>query len=153
MVVAGNQSPAEPASPCVSPALVTFTSDSIAENQSGVDIVCQVKLMFASFAESLEVRFSSIDQHFSQVISSCASFDSHSRVGVSCQDVIFNHSLAAPTPVAVRSEHPPGRAPSVSYSDDLGTTLGEPAAVSASLDATSLPRMSFADLMMTVRLF
>ena len=53
----------------------------------------------------------------------------------------------------MRSEHPPDRAPSVSYSDYLGTTLGGPDAVSASLDDTSLLRMSFADLMTTVQFF
>ena len=52
--------------------------------------------------------------------------------------------------MAVRFEHPPDRALSVSYSDDLGTTLGGPAAVSASSDASSLPRMSFGSLMTTV---
>ena len=65
MVVARVQPPAEPASPCVSSVLVTPASDSVAENQSGVDIVSRVKSMFASFAESLEARFSSIDQRFS----------------------------------------------------------------------------------------
>ena len=53
--------------------------------------------------------------------------------------------------MAIRAEHPPDRAPSASYSDDLGTTLGWLAAVSSSSDATSLPRMSFSDLMMTVQ--
>ena len=103
--------------------------------------------------QSLEARFSSVDQHFSQVISSSASTDIHSRVDVSCQDAITNRSLTTPTPVAVRSEHPPDRAPSASYSDDLGTTLGGPAAEGASADAISLPRMSFASLMTTVQFF
>ena len=57
VVVAGDQ---PPASLCVSLALVTSASDVVAENQS--DIVSQVKSMFASFAESLEARFSSVDQ-------------------------------------------------------------------------------------------
>ena len=55
--------------------------------------------------------------------------------------------------MAVRSEHPHDKAPSALYSDDLGTTLGELAAVSASLDSTSLPHILFADLMMTVQFF
>ena len=50
-------------------------------------------------------------------------------------------------------EHLRDRAPSVSYSHNLGTTLGGPAAVSASSDATSLPRMSFADLVTTMQFF
>ena len=155
VVVARDPPSAEPASPSATPALVTSASDSVAENQSGFDsnIVSQVKSMFASFAESLEARFSSIDQHFSQVISCFASTNIHARVGVSCQDVITNHSLTAPTPVAVRSDHPPNRAPSASYSDDLRTTPGGPAAVSVSSGATSLPPMSFADLMMTIQFF
>ena len=55
--------------------------------------------------------------------------------------------------MAVRSEHLPDRVPSASYSDDLGTTLGGPAAVSTSSDATSLHFMSFADLMTIVKFF
>ena len=113
----------------------------------------QVKSVFANFAESLEARFSLIDHRFSQVISRSASSDSHSRVDVSCQDAITNHSRAAPTPVAVRFEHPSDRAPSTSYSDDLGTILGGLTAVSMSLDTTSLSCMLFADLMTTVQFF
>ena len=75
-----------------------------------------------------------------------------SRDNVSCQDVL-NHSLTAPSPVAMRTEHPPDRAPSASYTDNLGTTLVEQAAASVSLGATSLPCMSFSDLLMTVRFF
>ena len=70
VVVAGDQSPAKL---CVSLAVVTSAFDSLAENQSSRDIVSQVKSMFATFAESLEARFSSVDQRFSQVISSSAS--------------------------------------------------------------------------------
>ena len=73
--------------------------------------------MFARFAESLEARFSSLDQHFSQVISSSASKDSDASVDVNCQNAITNPSFLAPFPVAVRSEHPPDRTPSASYSD------------------------------------
>ena len=58
----------------------------------------QVKSMFTSFAESLEARCSSVDQRFSQVISSSAS-DNQDRVDVSCQDTISNCSFAAPTPM------------------------------------------------------
>ena len=74
---------------------MTSASDCIAENQSDVDIVSQVKSVFASFAESLEARFSSVDQRFIQVISSSAS-DNHFRVDVICQDAISNCSSAAP---------------------------------------------------------
>ena len=105
---------------------------------------------FASFAKSLEGRFSSIDKRFSQVMSSSSFKVIDSRDNVSCQGV-FSHSFAAPSPVAVRSEHPPDRAPSASYSDKLGTTLGGPAAASASLGTFSLPHMSFSDLLTTVR--
>ena len=52
VVIAGNLPLAEPASLCASPVLVTSASDSVAENQSGVEssVVSQVKSMFASFA-------------------------------------------------------------------------------------------------------
>ena len=49
--------------------------------------------------------------------------------------------------------HPPDRASSASYSDDLGTTLRGPATVSASSDATSLLHMSFTDRLTTVQIF
>ena len=149
VVIVGDLTPARLASLYDLPALVT--SDSVAENQSGIEssIVSQVKSLFASFAESVEARFSSVDQCFSLVISSFASTDSHSRVDVGCQDAITNRSLT--TPVAVRSEHPPDRAPSTSYSDDLGTTLKRVGCCECVFNATSFPHMSFADLMTTVQ--
>ena len=107
--------------------------------------------MITSFTESLEARFSSIDRRFSQVVTSSASVTQANDD--SCQDVLTNCSLSAPSPVAVRTEHPPDRSPSALYSDDLGTTLGGPAAVSESTDSTSLPRMSFTDLLATVHFF
>ena len=64
--------------------------------------------MIASFAESLEARFSSIDLRFSQVIPSSASVTQSSDV--SCQDVNCNCSLSAP-PVAVWTEHQPDGVP------------------------------------------
>ena len=152
VVVAGDQPPAKPASPCFLPTIVTYAPDSVAMNQSSLDVVSQVMSLFASFAESSEAKFSSIDQRFIQVIS-CSASNISDRVNVICQDVVSNHSLAAPTPVAVHHEHPPGRAPSVSYSDNLGTILGGPAAVSASLDASSLSRMSFADFVTMMQFF
>ena len=96
-------------------------------------------------------RFSSIDLRFSQVIPSSASLSHPSDV--SCQDVLSNRCLSVPSPVAVHTEHPPDRGPYVLYSDGLGTTLGGPAAVSVSADATSLPRMLFANLLATVQFY
>ena len=75
----GDAPPAEPATLSVSP-VVTATSDI---NQSAV--VDQVRLMFVSFQESLEARFSQIDSRFSQISSSYASLNQDSNV--SCQDV------------------------------------------------------------------
>ena len=49
-----------------------------------------------------------------------------------------------------RSEPAPDRAPSVSYTGDLGTTPGGPAAADARLGGFSLPRWSFEDLLVTV---
>ena len=139
----GDATPAEPAPPFVSP-VVTTASDTV---QSAV--VDQVKLMFASFQESLEARFTQIDNRFSQISSSSASLNQDSNDN--CQDAI-NRSFSAPYPVAVRSEHPPDRGPSAPYSDRLGSSLGGPATVSASDDATSLPRMAFANMLETVQL-
>ena len=53
--------------------------------------------------------------------------------------------------VAVRSEHAPDKAPFVSFTGDLGTTLGGPAAAGAPAGDSSLTRMSFSDLEATVR--
>ena len=89
----GDTPPAEPAAPSV-PLVVTYASDIM---QSSV--VDQVASMLASFKESVEARLSQIDIRFSQVNSSSASLSQDSYV--SC--------LSAPTPVAVRSEHPPDR--------------------------------------------
>ena len=99
-VFAEDPPPAEPALPSVSPVIVTSASNSLSDVQSvDSDIVNQVKSMFASFAESLEVRFSSIDQKFSQVIPSSASTVTQSS-DVSHQDVPSNRSFSAPSPVA-----------------------------------------------------
>ena len=107
--------------------------------------------MITSFAESLGARLSSINRRFSQVLTCCASVTQASDV--SCQDVLTDCSLSAPSPVAVRTEHLPDRGPYTPYSDGLGTTLGGPATVSESTDSTSLPHMSFADLLATVQFF
>ena len=114
-VVAVNQPSAEPGSPIASSVLET----PVCMNLSGVEsaIASQVQSMFASFAKSLEGRFSSIDESFSQVLFSTSSKMHDSRYNVSCQDVL-NRSFTAPSPVAMRSERPPGRAPSASYTDD-----------------------------------
>ena len=148
-VFAGDLPPAEPASPSVSP--VTVTTASVILQSVDTAVVDQFKSMIASFAKSLEARFSSFDCRFSQVMTSSASVTQPSDV--SCQDVNSNHSLSAPSPVAMRTEHPPDRGPSALYSDNLGTTLGGLAVVSASIYATSLPCMSFADLLAAFQFF
>ena len=126
--LAGNVPPAELASPSVSPIVTT------ASNVMQSDLVGHLKSMIAKFAESLEAIFSQIDRRFSQVNPSSASLTQASNV--SCQGV-DNHSLSAPSPVAMRSKHTPNRGPSVSYSDDLGSSLGG---------------LAFADLLATVQL-
>ena len=67
-VVVGDPPLAVPASPSASPALVTSASNSsVAKNRSSDEssTVSKVQSMFASFAKSLEDRFSSRDQRFS----------------------------------------------------------------------------------------
>ena len=138
----GDAPPAEPATPSVSPVITTASDPS-------PQLGDQVKSMLDSFKDSLGARFASIDHRFSQFSASSASPVSISNV--TCQDAI-NHSFTAPSPVAVRSEHPPDRGPYALYADGLGSSLGGPATLSASVDATSLPRMAFADLLTTVQL-
>ena len=115
------------------------------------DIVGQVKCLFDSFAPSLEAHLTSIDRKFSQVILSSASDVTNNRDNVS-QDVL-NPSFSAPSAVARRSEPTPDRAPSVSFTGDLGTILGGPAAADAPSGGSSLPRLSFEDLLFTIRFF
>ena len=125
--------------------------DDDATQLSGVrrEILSQVKSLFDSFAQSLEARFSSIDYRFSQDIPSATSNVNNVSTDVS-QDVI-NPSLSALSVVAGRSEPMPDRAPSVSYTGDLGTNLGGPAAADVPSGGSSLPRLSFEDLLVTVK--
>ena len=71
-------------------------------------------LFFNNFAKQLEVKFSSINDKISQVIPSTPNVDSVDLVicdpSIVSQSVA-THSFSAPTPVAVRSEHTPLRAP------------------------------------------
>ena len=110
-------------------------------------IVDQVKLMLDSFKDSMEARFVSIDNMFSQFSASTASPVSISNV--SCQDAP-NISFSAPSPVTMCSEHQPDRGPCAPYSDGLGSSLGGSATVSTSGDTTSLPHMAFAELLETI---
>ena len=55
--------------------------------------------------------------------------------------------------MAVCTEHVPDRGPLAFYADNLGTTLEGPAALSMSADTTSLPHMSFADLLAMIQFF
>ena len=118
---------------------------------SGVrsEIVTQVQSLFASFGKSLDGRFSTIDERFSQVMSNTKVTDDSINVSKN----VINRSFAAPSPVAVHTEHPLDKAPSVPYTDDLGITLGGPAAANAPLGDPSLPCMSFSDLPTIVRIF
>ena len=100
----GDAPQSEPASLFMS-SVMTTTSDVM----QGVDIVGLINPMIATFAKSLEARFSQVDCRFSQGNHSSSSLTQSSNV--SCQDV-DNHSLSVPPPVAVCSEHPPNRDPS-----------------------------------------
>ena len=103
-----------PAEPVVTVAPAVDSSVSIAtvqESPSGSDrnIMSRVESLFQSFTKSLEVKFSSIDERFSQVIGSSSNTNDNWPI-VSSRDVT-NPSFPAPAPVAVRYEHPPAWAP------------------------------------------
>ena len=51
------------------------------------------------------------------------------------------------------SEHVRDSAPSVSYTGDLGTILGGPVGADVPLGRSSLPRLSFEDLLVMIRFF
>ena len=114
--------------PSMSPVVTTASTAN-----SAPQIVDQVKLMF--------VR---IDNRFNQFSANSAS--PVSIINVSCQDAT-NISLPASSPVAVLSERPTDRGPCALYSDGLGSSLGGLASVSTSVDATSLPHMTFAEML------
>ena len=136
-VLDGNSSPTVP--PSSDFPVVTSASDTAL-------IMDQVKLMLESFRDSMEASFVA---RFSQVNSSSASSVKVSDVS---SQVVTNVSFPAPSPVAVHLEHAPDRGPCVPYPDGLGFSLGGPAAVSASDDATSLSRMSFSELLAMAQL-
>ena len=102
------------------------------------DVVSHVESIFQSFAKSLEAKFSAIDERFSQVMSSSASNDDSNRPNVSSQDVA-NSFPPAPSPVAMRYEHPPAQTSYAPYSDGLGMFREEPAAVRSPAGVSSLP--------------
>ena len=108
------------------------------------DIMSRVESLFQSFSKSLEVRFSSIDERFSQVIGSSSNANDNRPI-VSSQ-YVTNPSIPAPTPVAVRYEHPPARAPYAPFSDGLGKSREGPAALRPPVGVTSLPKLAFSNL-------
>ena len=112
------------------------------------DIISHVEYIFQSFSKSLEVRFSSIDERFSQVISSSSNTNDNKPV-VTSQDVT-NPSFPASAPVALRYEHPAARAPYVPYSDGLGKSRIGPAAMRSVI---SLHKLAFSDLIDRVRVY
>ena len=67
------------------------------------------------------------------------------------QDVL--NPFSAPSAIAVHFEHAPDRSSSVSSTGHLGTTLGGPAAADAPTGGSSLPRLSFKDVLVTIRFF
>ena len=76
-VVAEDPSPAEPALQVAPPTSldIPVIDTDVSEYLSGIssDIVTQVQSVFANFAKSLERRFSTIAERFSQVLSSSSS--------------------------------------------------------------------------------
>ena len=146
--VAAKSAAAEPvASPvtAVSPVRVDESRDSSQGVNS--EVMCQVKSLFGSFAQSLKVRFSNINR-FSQVLSGTSSVASQD-INV-CQDVL-TPSLPALTVVAGCAEPAPDRGPSASCSVCLGTTLGGPIATVSPTGTSSPSRLSFANLLVMLR--
>ena len=156
-VSAVEPSPAEPVV-AIAPAVdlvdppVSVATVQESPSHSDRDIISHVESLFQSFSKSLEVRFSSIDERFRQVISSSSSNANDNRPVVSSQDVT-NPSFTAPSPVAVRDEHLPARAPYAPYSDGLGKSYEGPAAVSSHVGVTSLPKLAFSVRIDRVRVY
>ena len=93
MPVAEDLSPAKPALQDTSPAsLDPPVTDADVSDLSGVrsEIFTQVQSLFASFAKSLEGRFSAIDERFSQVMSNTKVTDDSINSGVPRHSVISN---------------------------------------------------------------
>ena len=111
-------------------------------------ILCVRLSLFDSFAQLFEVRFSNIDNRFSQVLSGTSSVaiqDEHVS-----QDVL-TPSFTAPTVVAGCAEPTPDRASSARCRVILGTTLGGPAATVSPTGDSSPSRLSLTNLMVTLR--
>ena len=136
--------------PTVDPPISVAT---VQESTSGSDkdIISHVESLFQPFSKSLEVRFSSIDKRLSQVTSS-SSKPNDNRTFVSSQDVT-NPSFTAPALVAVRYEHLSARAPYAPYPDGLGKSCNRPATVKSPVGVTSLPILSFSDLIDKVKAY
>ena len=109
-------------------------------------IIDQVRLMLESFCDSMEA---SLVARFNQV-SSCSA--SPVKISDVSSQVVTNVSFPAPSPVAMHLEQAPDRGPCAPYPGGLGHSLGGPVAVSAFADVTSLPQMSFSELLATVQL-
>ena len=137
------------ASAVACPISVTTNSASQVNNK---EVISHFDSLFASLAQSLEARFSAIDSRFSQVMVNSASTDDNAK-NVSCQDVSHPSFSAPIAPVAVRDEHPPAWAPCTPYSEGLGKSCKGLATVSSLTGVTSLPRLTFAQVIDRVRVY
>ena len=111
----------------------------------------QFHSLFSDFAKHLEVRFSNIDQKFSQVMPATSNVDSSGQVVV-IQDAA-NLSFSAPSPVAVHTEHTSDKDSYVLQTGVLEIPLGMAAAAGAPSGDISLTEMEFRDLEGTIRFF
>ena len=115
-----SSSPSPPSGASVASAAATSVPPSVTPVQ-GVTFD-RVKDLLASFSQSLEARFTIIDNRISQGLPSNAVDRNVS------QDFLTLNSFPAPSVVIGRSKPTPDRAPCVPYSDSLGYSLGEPTA-------------------------
>ena len=159
-VVDSVSSPAHSVSPAplLNPAILPVVDSSASLDQVKGEILSQVKGLFDLFAESLECHFTRIEGSVSEVASSrdlpsilAAHVAEPSVRNISDQDVSNMPSFSAPSVVAGRAEPTPDGAPLVLYPDGLRAYRGVLAATVAPSSATSPPRISFSDPLMTVR--
>ena len=126
--------PLSPSPPSVALDLPVFVDDLAPVSDVQSDILTQVKDFLASFSQSLEARFASIDSRISQGVSSTSSVTVSDIVSSNVsQAVITSPSFSAPSAVAGHSEPAPDRTSCAPYTGGLGITLGGPVAASCIL--------------------
>ena len=154
-VVVADVAVTEPPSSQVPPSITLVSPVPVDDSSqlSGVrgEILCQDKSSFDSFVQSLEARFTSLDNRFSHVTSDASKVDDVISGSNDVSQDVLTVPFAAPSIVAGRCEPTPDRAPFAPCSVGLGTTLGGPVTIEAPTSGSPQSCLSFEDALITLR--